>query len=132
MNTGTIVGIAVGAVAVLLLIAVVARAASHRRDERRREQAGELCQESRSRSIQAVSVRASADQQAAGAKRAEAEAEERAAQARQGRASAARLAVEAERLSKTARDRHARARAIDPDASDSGRDEAVAINERNA
>ena len=53
MNTGTIIAIAVGVVAVLLLIALVARAASRRRDERRREQAGELRQEARSRSIQA-------------------------------------------------------------------------------
>ena len=42
MSTGTIIGIAAGAVVVLLLVAVVARAASRRRDERRRERAGEL------------------------------------------------------------------------------------------
>ena len=57
MSTGTIIGIAVGAVVVLLLIALVARAASRRRDERRREQAGELRQAARSRSIQAESAR---------------------------------------------------------------------------
>ena len=127
MNTGTIIGIAVGAVVVLLLIALVARAASRRRDERRREQAGELRQEARSRSIQAESARASADEQAAQAKRAQAEAEERAAQARQGHAAAERRAVEAEHLTESARDQHAQARAIDPNASDSGQDEALAM-----
>jgi hypothetical protein len=40
VSTGTIIGIAVGAVVVLLLIALVARGESRRRDERRREQAG--------------------------------------------------------------------------------------------
>ena len=44
MSTGTIIAIAVGAVVVLVLIAVVARAANRRRDELRREQAGELRQ----------------------------------------------------------------------------------------
>jgi hypothetical protein len=53
VNTGTIIAIAVGAVVVLLLIALVARAASRRRDESHREQAGEFRQEARSRSIQA-------------------------------------------------------------------------------
>jgi len=38
--------------------------------------------------------------------------------------------VEAEHLTESARDQHAQARAIDPDASDSGQDEALAINER--
>lgn len=130
VNTGTIIGIAVGAVVVLLLIFLVARAASRRRDERHREQAGELRQQARSRSIQAKSARASADEQAAQAKRAQAEAEERAAQARQTHAAAERRAVEAEHLTESTRDQHAQARAIDPDATDSGEDEAIAINER--
>ena len=130
VSIGTIIIIAVGAVVVLLLIAAVARAASRRRDERHREQAGELRQEARSRSIQAESARASADEQAAQARRAQAEAEERAAQARQGHAAAGRQAVEAEHLTESARDQHAQARAIDPDASDSGQDEALAINAR--
>jgi hypothetical protein len=56
--------------------------------------------------------------------------EERAAQARQGRATAERQAVKAEHLTESARDQHAQARALDPDASDSGQDEALAINER--
>jgi hypothetical protein len=34
-------------------------------------------------------------------------------------------------LTESARDQHAQARAIDPDASDSGQDEALAINERS-
>ena len=68
MSTGTIIAIAVGAVVVLLLITLVARAASRRREERRREQAGEFRQEARSRSIQAESARASADQQTAEAR----------------------------------------------------------------
>jgi hypothetical protein len=132
MSTGAIIAIAVGAVVVLALIAGLARVASRKRDERRREQAGELRQEARSRSIQADSARASADEQAAEALRVQAEAEERAAQARQGRAAADRQSLEAERLTESARDQHAQARAIDPDASDSGQDEALAINEHTA
>ena len=68
----------------------------------------------------------------AAGKRAEAEAEERAAQARKGRAAAEQRAVEAEHLTESAHDQNAQARAIDPDASDSDQDEALAINERTA
>jgi uncharacterized membrane protein len=61
MSTGTIIAIVVVALLLVLLIAAVARAASRKRDVGRREQAGELRQEARSRSIQADSARASAD-----------------------------------------------------------------------
>ena len=76
------------------------RAVSRRRNEERREQAGELRQQARSRSLQAEGARAAADEQAAGARRAQAEADERAAQARARRADAERRAAEAERLTR--------------------------------
>jgi DNA-binding transcriptional LysR family regulator len=57
--------------------------------------------------------------------------EERAAQARQGRAAAETQAIEAEQLSGSARAYHDEARQTDPDASDSGHDEALAIDRRS-
>jgi hypothetical protein len=131
VSTGTIIAIALGAIAALIFIGLVARAAGRRRDEHHREQAGELRQEARASSIQAESARASADERAAEAKRAQAEADERAAQARQGRADAERQAIEAEHLTESARDQHARASALDPEVSDNGQDEALEIDERH-
>jgi predicted Holliday junction resolvase-like endonuclease len=131
VSTGAIIAIAVGAVVLLLLIALALRAMNHRRNDRRREQAGQLREQARSRSIQAESARASADEQAAEAKRAQAEAEERAAQAREEHAAAERRALEAEQLTEDARAHHDQARAVDPDVSDSAQDEALAINERS-
>jgi hypothetical protein len=131
VSTGTIIAIAAGAVVALIIIGLVVRAAGRRRGERHREQAGELREQARTTSIRAESARASADEQAAEAKRAQAEADERAAQARQGQADAERQAIEAEHLTESARDQHAQASALDPDVSDNGQDEALAIDERH-
>jgi hypothetical protein len=131
VSTGAIIAIVVGAIVVVTLIALSARAAGRRRDEHHRHEADELRQRARQQSIQAESVRASADAQAADAKRAEAEADERAAQARLARAAASRTEFEAEHMSEDARSHHDQARALDPDASDTGQDEALAMDQRS-
>ena len=129
MSTGAIIAIVAGAVVVVLLFALVISAIARSRRAAHREQAAELREDARSRSIDAASTRAAADEQAAHAKRVQAEAEERAAQARHGRATAERSAVEAEHETQAAREQHDRARALDPDVSDSPHEEALAMDE---
>jgi hypothetical protein len=76
--------------------------------------------------VQAESARASADERDAKARRSEAE--ELAAKALKERAIADRQSIEAERQSDAARSHHAEARRVDPDASDSGHEEALALD----
>ena len=129
MSTGAIIAIVIGAILLVALIALVARAAGQRRLERRREAAGEQRDQARTRAIQAESARATSDERAARAQRAEAEAEEKAAQARREGAVAQQSSAEAERQSEAARAHHDRARRLDPDISDTGEEEAREIDD---
>lgn len=128
MSTGAIIGIIVGAAIVLLLIGVLARTAGRRRRDARRDEAYQLRQDARTHSVEAEGERAAADEQAAQARRSEAEAEELAARARHDRALAERQRIEAERRSELARAHHDQAREVDPDVSDTGQEEALAID----
>jgi Flp pilus assembly protein TadB len=94
MSAGAIVAIAVGAVLLVILIALIAGMARRRRLNARRVEAGQLHE-----------------------------------QAEAHAARAERRRVEYEREAELAREHHDRARELDPDAGDSGEEEAYAADE---
>jgi hypothetical protein len=126
MSTGAIIAVVVGGLIVLALIAVAGNVANRKR---RRTRAASLQREADAHSVQAETARADAEEKAAHAQRAEAEAQERQAQARREAATSKSAAAQAEQEAQQARTRHDRARSLDPDRSDSGEDEARAIDE---
>src|SRR5947209_406043 len=129
MSTGAIIGIAIGAVVVLALIAAAFVVMRRRRLAMQREQAGELRREARARDLRAERQSARADEQAARAKQAQAEAEQKAAVARREEAGAAERAEVADRERRFAAEHHERAREVDPDAdqeTDGARDDTSA------
>ena len=132
MSAGTIVGIVAGAVVLIALIAFAVVATRRARLDSRRRKAGELRHQADERRIQVEASRASAAERAARAQRAQAEAEERTAQARQDSALAQKEARAAEEQTAMAREHYDRARAVDPDSSDTGEEEAHAVNEEPA
>jgi len=128
MSTGAIIAIVVGAIILVALLAYTAAAMRRHRLEGRREEARGLHRQAQARSIQVEGQRASAEEHAARSRRAQAEAEEKAAQARRDELVAQERAVEADRGAEAAREHHDRARAVDPDMSDEGHEEAVELD----
>lgn len=127
MSTIAIIAIVVGAIVLCVLAGLAIRAG---RNRRRRSAAGELRLEAKERERVAGDARAAADEQAARAARLRAEGDEKLAAARRGEVAAGRRSSEAERRSVAAREQHDRARRIDPDSSDSGEEEAIALDEQ--
>lgn len=130
MSTGAIIAIVAGAIVLVAVLVLLTRAARGRRLESRREDAAELRQRAAARERSAADARAAADEESARAQRVRAEADEKAAQARRNEIAAQERAGDAERETLVAREHHDRAREIDPDASDTGEDEARRINEQ--
>jgi FtsZ-interacting cell division protein ZipA len=132
VSTGTIIAIVIGAIVLVALLTVAVIAVRRARLANRRHQAGELHRQARGRTIQVEAAQASADRRAAHARRAEAEAEEKAAQARHDKALAQQETVAVEQKAEFARDHYDRARAVDPDSSDTGEEEARRLNDESA
>lgn len=118
MSTGAIVAIVVGVLILIALAYVLSRAATNRRMEQRREEAGELRTQARERELAAQRHQADAEEREAIADRAEAEAREQAAIAKRERAAAEERAAHADRESRMAHEHTERATELDPDAED--------------
>ena len=104
MSAGAIIAIVIGAIVLIVLIALVVQRQRARRLDQRRGEAAELRDEARVRGTRAERERAAADEQAAAARRKAAEAEER--------------ALRAQREQAVAQEHEERARAVDPDVSE--------------
>jgi hypothetical protein len=132
VSTGTIIAIVIGAIVLVTLLTVAVIAIRRARLGNRRHQARELHRQARGRTIQVEAAQASADRHAAHARRADAEAEEKSAEARHDKALAQQESDAIEQQAALARDHYDRARAVDPDSSDTGEEEAHELNDKSA
>jgi len=106
MSTGGLVAIVIVALIGAIVLFAVMRSARNKRLDSRREKARELRREAQQRDLRAQREQALADEQAALAKRAQAEAQLR--------------AQKAEQEGRFAREHHEKATSVDPDADESG------------
>src|SRR4051794_33235915 len=109
MSTGAIVAIVIAAVVVAIVLFAVTRTARNKRLDARRGEARDLRHKAQARGLRAEREQALADEQAALAKRAQAEAQLR--------------AQRAEQEGRFAREHHEKADSVDPDAGDGAEDD---------